>query len=692
MKNRIIKILSVVLSVLIPAGSLLLSGSAAQPDTVEQMLSSMTTEEKITQMFMIAPRYYDGVGVTELNEKLADLFGRYAFGGAILFAQNAVGAEQTLRLTDSLQKANAADGRPQLFISIDQEGGAVSRLATGTLLTGNMALGATGSEEAAHKSGEIIGEELSALGINVDFAPVLDVNSDPSNPVIGTRSFSDDPGLVSEMGRSFIRGLHSKNIITALKHFPGHGDTGTDSHTGLPVIEKTYSELKKNELRPFAAGISAGAEMIMTAHIQYPNIETGTYRSALTGEDIFLPATLSETIITDILRGDMGYNGVVVTDAMNMDAIAGHFKKLDAIELAINAGIDMLLMPGAPYSASGIKELENTISRTVGRVESGKISMERVDAAVRRILTLKEKRGLLDAYRQGDIDARIEAAKATVGSKEHHEAEFEIAKDSFTLIKNDGDMLPLREKDQNVLILTAYENELLSVEYGKGLAAENGLIPEGVNVTVGCYGDASDETLDLQIEKADVVIGISELTSAAGLDPEKPAGAGGRQLDKLIKTAHEKGARFMILSAHLPYDCVRFPDADAVVLCWSDKGMSEDPREIKNDIPQYGPCIPAAIYMMFAKFETVEGRLPVDIPAITEDYVFSDDIALERGYGLSYKEFCRYCGESHDKDTADKLKGLLHKLLYWLREFFDRLKEKVIALFERLRTFIKNKF
>ncbi len=684
MKKRFTQVISLFLAVLLLMSSGAFSAAAGPADPIERKLKAMTTEEKITQMLIIAPRYFDGRNVTQLNEPLQKLFERYAFGGAILFAQNAVNAEQIVRLTDSLQKANAKAERPQLLISIDQEGGSVSRLATGTQLTGNMALGAIGKRSAARRSGEIIGEELAALGINVDFAPVLDVNNNPANPVIGIRSFSDDPAVVARLGTSFIEGLHSRRIMTSLKHFPGHGDTSTNSHTGLPMIAKTYQELQQNELIPFEAGIKAGAEMIMTAHIQYPNIDSTTYRSKATGEDIYLPATLSEAIMTGVLRRDMGYNGIIVTDAMNMDAIDKHFDRLDAVKLAIKAGVDMLLMPSAPYSLAGIEDLEQLIADVTALTDSGAIPMENVNDSVRRILKLKSKHGLLKTYETGDLDARIRTAVATVGSQAHHDEEFELAKRSITLTKNEQDLLPLREKNKKVLILTAYANELLSVEYGRNLAQERSLIPEGTEVTIGCYGNTPVQTIAAQIAQADVVIAISELSNAAGLDPAQPAGARAAGIDQMIGLAHRCGAKFIVLSARLPYDSVRFPDADAVMLCWSDKGMSEDPREFERDVPQYGPCIPAAVYMMFANGESITGRLPVDVPAITEDYQFADEIALQRGFGLNYKDYCPACGQAFEQNLWGQVRELIHSLIHVLQNVAAVIRSAGADLFDRL--------
>ena len=393
----------------------------------EEMLSKMTTKEKIAQMLMPAFRTYDGVNVTNLNEKIENLIANYGFAGVILFAQNNSSTEQTLKLIDAMQKANIKnEDRPQLLISVDQEGAGVTRLAEGTQGPGNMALGATGDSQNSYNMGAIIGTELNSIGYNVDFAPVVDVNNNPSNPVIGVRSFSDDANTVAQFGSKFMEGLKDKNIITSLKHFPGHGDTSTDSHTGLPRIEKTYSELKQNELIPFIKCIEDGAEMIMTAHIQYPKIETETYTSIKDGSEIELPATLSKKIITDILRNDLGYNGVVVTDAMEMQAIADNFDKLDSAKLAINAGVDIILIPVATTTAEELEALDEYITNVAELVDNGEILEENVNKAVLRILTLKENNGLLNTYSNTNLQTKIDNAKKIVGSKENHDKEWEI--------------------------------------------------------------------------------------------------------------------------------------------------------------------------------------------------------------------------------------------------------------------------
>ena len=209
------------------------------------------------------------------------------------------------------------------------------------------------------------------------------MNKNPANPVIGVRSFSDDPQTVSAFGCAYLEGLHSQGIMAALKHFPGHGNTDTDSHTGFPVINSSYEELQTCELITFKAAIDAGADMVMTAHIQYPQIEKETYTSVSTGNRVFLPATMSKTILTDILRGQMGFDGVIVSDALDMAAVADHFSVEDTIRLTINAGVDLLILP-AVKDTNLFKLTDTYVDTAVALAESGVISEERISEAVLR--------------------------------------------------------------------------------------------------------------------------------------------------------------------------------------------------------------------------------------------------------------------------------------------------------------------
>lgn len=585
--------------------------TARAEDKIMDMVEGMTTQEKVAQMLMPSFRYWgEGdtkEGVTELNDAQKATLSKYSFGGVIVFAQNCQNAKQTTALIKAMQKANLEGGaESSLLVSIDQEGGYITRLNTGTAMPGNMAIGATGETENAYRAAYVIGKELAVQGINVDFAPVMDVNNNPANPIIGVRSFSDDPEVVAQFGAKYIEGLHNNGVMAALKHFPGHGDTNTDSHTGLPKIDKTYDELKQMELIPFA-GVAKNADFIMTAHIQYPKIEAQTYTSISTGEEIYLPATLSKTILTDILRTDIGYEGVVITDAMDMAAIAEHFDEMDSARLAINAGADMILMPVDLSNPEGLAHLDEYIDGVVAQINSGAISADRVDESVYRIMKMKAKYGLLhdDSLNVMKKSSRITPsevlAENTVGSKAHHEVEWGIAVDAITAVKND-DAFPVTS-DKKVVVLYPAANQANSIVYGIERLKDAKVSVNSDNIVSLCTKDMAEENVLAATAGADVVIMISANYSADFTNQDLA--------NKLVEKTHENGGKFILLSAQLPYDVTMCPEADGIIACYCAKGMAELPTGKPNS-KQYNPNIPAAIYTLFGGSNPT-GKLPVTI-------------------------------------------------------------------------------
>ena len=588
----------------------------------EEKLAELTIEEKIGQM--ILPAFTTG-GASVSTADVTRAMGDNLFGGVILFSETTKHTADTTALICDIQST----AEIPMFIAVDQEGGYVTRLGEGTMTAGNMALGAAGDEALAEKAGALIGRELSAIGFNLDFAPDMDVNNNPNNPIIGIRSFSDDPALVSSLGAAMIDGLHSENVMTSLKHFPGHGDTGTDSHTGLPSINKTLEELEKCELIPFRAGIEAGTDMIMTAHISFPKIEKSAYASKKDGKKVTLPATLSKTIITDILRGELGYDGVVCTDAMNMGAITEHFGSLDAARLAINAGADILLMPVTIRTDSDNSACEEYLDAIVGMVKDGQISEETVNAAVKRILTLKYKRGLMDQS-PVDKDTAIANALSIVGSEANHAEEFEIALRGVTLVKNDG-ILPINVADGGkVALFCSYENEVNAMEYALRLLRENGMLPKSADCKVFCYNGQSSLTDNQRafVNSADAVITSFEAYGSSDL-------AGGWQaafVDSLIAYTHSLGKKISFISIQLPYDVARFDKADAVLAAYGSMGMSVIPGTQTGALPKYGPNISAAVYTVLGGNEP-SGTLPVSIPKLDSGNNYTSEILYPTGYG-----------------------------------------------------------
>lgn len=345
---------------------------------VEELMQSMTLEEKVWQMFFVRPEDITGMGtVVQAGETTKTALENYPVGGFIYFSQNIESREQ---LTEMIANVQSYSKIP-LFISVDEEGGRVARLGDagiGVTTHPPMAeIGASGDPRRAGEVGETLGRDLKELGFNMDFAPVADVITVENNEDIGDRSFGSYPELVADMVAAEVEGMQSQNISATLKHFPSNGSTESNTHNETGVCTRTLEEMRSCEFIPFKAGIEAGADVVMVAHMAAVNV---------TGDET--PSTLSKTIVTDLLRGELGFSKVVISDALNMGAITSVYEPEEAAVAAVEAGVDLLLMsPDAVGSAETI----------IAKVESGEISEDRIDESVRRILSLKQERGILDS-------------------------------------------------------------------------------------------------------------------------------------------------------------------------------------------------------------------------------------------------------------------------------------------------------
>lgn len=353
-----------------------------KPDPIEEIVNSMTLEEKIGQLIVV------GIEGPTINEKDISHIINSKVGGFIFFARNIENDNQVLELLNSLKDKNRENKIP-LFLSIDEEGGRVSRLSKvyKNLPTAS-SLGLKDDIELSYEYGEILGLKLSSLGFNLDFAPVLDINSNPNNPVIGDRAYSDSVQVVANNGLGVMMGINSQNIIAAAKHFPGHGDTGVDSHLELPMVDKSYEEISNLELIPFKTAIENDIDMIMVAHILFPKIDKDN------------PSTMSKAIIHDILRDDLDYNGVVISDDMTMGAIINNYSIEDASLKFLKSGGDIALI------CHGSENPDLVINRIKKAFDQDEITIEEIDEKVYRILALKNRYQLNDnQVRSTDIEA-----------------------------------------------------------------------------------------------------------------------------------------------------------------------------------------------------------------------------------------------------------------------------------------------
>ncbi len=349
-------------------------------DPVQEQLSSLTLEEKIGQMILA------GVQGTTLDDQAKQMITNQKVGGIIFYANNVSTLEGTAKFVKSIKEANQSNPVP-IFMSVDQEGGKVSRMPeTVESIPSSRKVGETKDSALAETMGELLARQVQLAGFNVDFAPVLDVNSNPKNPVIGDRSFGSSAELVSRMGIAEMKGLRSEDIIPVVKHFPGHGDTSVDSHLDLPVVNKTEKQLAELEWIPFQAAVKEQVEAVMVAHILFPKLDPDH------------PASLSDVIIGEHLRGKFNYDGVVITDDLSMGAIAKNFKLDQAALATVKAGSDILLVA---HSYESAKTIFDTL---ISAVKSGKITESRIDKSVYRILALKQQYKLSDDQKaSGDL-------------------------------------------------------------------------------------------------------------------------------------------------------------------------------------------------------------------------------------------------------------------------------------------------
>lgn len=345
----------------------------AVSELVDKTMAEMSLHDKVCQMMFVTPEGLTGTDdVMVAGDATKQALQAYPVGGIIYFANNFDNVDQTRDMISNTQSYSKIG----LFIATDEEGGRVNRImdTLGTTYIGPMYDYKDDGPDAAFENAKTIASDMSALGFNLDFAPVADVWSNPDNTVIGDRAYSDDYAQAAELVGSAVRGFQDGGVICTLKHFPGHGDTAEDSHYSSAYVNRTKAQIMADEMQPFRTGIDAGAELVMVGHLIVPDIDE-------------LPSTLSYKIATEMLRGDMEFDGVAITDSMEMESIADNYGVADSAVMAVQAGMDMLLQPA---------DLAAAVNAIVTAVQNGDITEPRIDESVRRILTLKAERGLLE--------------------------------------------------------------------------------------------------------------------------------------------------------------------------------------------------------------------------------------------------------------------------------------------------------
>ncbi|MEQ6025269.1 glycoside hydrolase family 3 protein [Streptomyces salinarius] len=598
--RRTVLTATAVVTAALAAGGGTAHADARRPDDdkLRALISRMTLEEKVGQLFVM--RVY-GHSATDPDQAdidanlkeigvrtAAELIARYRVGGIIYFAwaHNTRDPHQIADLSNGIQKASLEQPRGlPVLISTDQEHGIVARVGEpATLFPGAMAVGAGGSRSDARTLGRIAGAELNALGIRQDYSPVADVNVNPANPVIGVRSFGADPDAVAELVAAEVTGYQRSGVAACAKHFPGHGDTATDSHTGFPVITHSREEWEKLDAPPFRAAIEAGIDAIMTAHLMVPALD-----------DSGDPATLSRPILTGILREELGYDGVVVTDSLGMQGVRTKYGDARVPVLALKAGVDQLLNP---------PDLPLAWNAVLTAVKDGELTEARLDESILRVLRLKAKLGLFgDAYTsRRDVDR-------TVGTRAHLAAADRIAERTTTLLVNEGHLLPLSRREHRKLLVVGADPASPSGTTGPPTGVLAGALTElGFTATALSTGTAPSAAV---IDRAVAAAGDADAVVVATYNVT--AGSSQRTL---VTRLLETGKPVVAVAVRNPYDVAQLPDVPAFLAAysWTDVEVRAAARVIA------GRARP-------------RGKLPV--PVVRADD--PDTVLFPLGHGLTYR-------------------------------------------------------
>lgn len=558
---------------------------------LQQALSRMSLEEKVGQLFVQNVYGSDATTPDSRNIPLygvaspAEVVKKYHLGGVIYFAwtDSVKNPQQITGLSNGLQQAARESGAHiPLLIGTDQEQGVVTRIGPpATQFPGSMALGAGRSTDDARTAAAITGQELKAMGITTDYAPDADVNVNPLNPVIGTRSFSSHTDLVSQMVTAQVKGYQEDGGISATaKHFPGHGDTATDSHTGLPVITHTRQQWETVDAPPFQAAIKAGVDEIMTAHLLVPALDPS-------GD----PATLSKPILTGILRDELHYRGVITTDSLAMQGVRDKYGDAEVAVRAILAGADQLLMAPA---------MDDAYNAVLGAVRSGRISQKRLDESVGRILTLKWKRGVF-AHSWTD-PAKV---SGVVGTPEHLATANAITDRTGTLVANDDKTLPYAAGGKKVLV-TGYGG-------GTTQTLADGLARRGATTQTVQTGSApSDAAIASAVaaaaDKDAVVVTTMKAWDTTVTDPKA-----GQQ--RLVQQLLATGKPVIVVAVRDPYDIAYLPGVKTYLATYS-----------------YSPVAIESAVRVITGEVAPSGKLPVDIPAKGDP----QRVLYPFGHGLTY--------------------------------------------------------
>jgi beta-N-acetylhexosaminidase len=545
------------------AAILLLCLSFVTPPSLaqENVLDSLTLEQRVAQMFMVS---LYGADLTDVGR---DFLEEWQPGAVALFGSNAGTSEAVTDLTNAYQQTITDAGGLPLLIAVDQEGGLISHLTDGfTEFPAPLVITATGDTELAYAVGQAMAQELSAVGVNMNLAPVADLETNPSNPIIQRRAFGSDPNLTAPIVASVVRGLQENGVLATVKHFPGHGDTSSDSHTSLPVVDLSRERLDTVELVPFREAISEGVEVVMVAHIWFPALEPQEN----------LPATLSHYVVTGLLREELGFDGLIMTDALAMDSIDTNYSIEDASVLAVQAGVDLL----AFGTNAGLRTQAQSIQAVVDAARAGIIPEEQINASVQRILDVKARYGILNWQ---PLDA--ESAPERVHLEAHSQLVEDLFQAGVTVVYDDQDTIPFSDDRTIAMIYPATRAQIMR---------ECGAYDANIH-WVGVSDFPQDDEIAWSRSAAREADTAVVFTQNAADNPDQQRLVNAMPPEKTI-----------VVALWSPYDWTTFPTISGYVATYS----------------PLRPAVPAVCAVLFGEAPAL-GQLPIsllpDLPAGTHE-------------------------------------------------------------------------
>jgi beta-N-acetylhexosaminidase len=559
-----------------------------QREWVEETFNDMTVEEKIGQLIAPAVGPSNGERNAEILEQVTDWINTYKIGH-VYVASSKMDPVKTARLINDMQRASPHP----LLIHSDLECGPGTKFDGGTVMTWPMGVAQTRSEELAYDWATITAKEARAIGIHLINSPVLDVNINADNPVINVRSFGDNPNLVTRMGSAFYKGLNDHGLIGAAKHFPGHGDVAVDSHSRMPTIFADRERLDSVEFRPYRTIIPEGLKSIMTAHISIPSLDPTPD----------LPATLSKIIMTDVLRDELGFQGLLITDAFDMGGILGSGTFEEAATLSLLAGNDIVLLWTNP-------RFETVVPYLLNAVESGRISQKHLDTSVRRNLEMKARLGLLN-----ERYVSVEDVPSKVGSEEHQTKGMEIYEKAVVLVKNKGGIVPLEGKSISIISLNDDDGHPdIGNTFIREMRSHGNIVSAwsaDPGTSIDGFAAAKEEAQSADVIVVGLFVRIMARRGSAGLVNE-------HMIQFLNELAKEDTPVFVV-SFGSPYLISQFPEVDGYMIC------SEPSWEFYGYDKQR-PGQETAAKALYGESE-INGKLAVTIPEL---YPFGHGIRLKK--------------------------------------------------------------